>query len=235
MNIFLYLDESGSIHKNSNTKYFAVGGYFTFYSDRNKIISKYKKINLKLKRLKGLSFDSEIKSYDMTEREKIEIFNEIQDIDTFYGCVKVFDKTIMKKEIINSNIFFNYAVRVLIKDCILPILDAKTIDKQIKFIISIDNRNIRVGELNNLESYLKTEYCLENFDFEITYFDSRTNYGIQLADLIVNTFYNLYKKRKIVKDVITELKPKNFRISLFPGDKISGRLRKITYNNKENV
>ena len=28
MKIYVYLDESGSIHKNSNTKYFAVGGYF---------------------------------------------------------------------------------------------------------------------------------------------------------------------------------------------------------------
>lgn len=171
----------------------------------------------------------------MTETEKIEIFNEIQDIDTFYGCVKVFDKTMMKKEIINSNIFFNYAVRVLIKDCILPILDTQNIDTQIKFIISIDNRNIRVGELNNLETYLKTEYCLENFNFQIKYYDSKTNFGIQLADLIVNTFYNLYKKKKIVKNVIAELKPKNFRISLFPGDKISGRLRTITYNNNENI
>ena len=30
----------------------------------------------------------------MTEEEKIQIFTKIQDIETFYGCVKVFDKKI---------------------------------------------------------------------------------------------------------------------------------------------
>jgi len=235
VDIYVYLDESGSIHKNSNTRYFAVGGYFTFFKDKNKIISRYKKSNLRLKQLKKLSLDTEIKSYNMTDKEKIKVFAEVQDIDTFHGCVKVFDKSIMKKEIINSNIFFNYAVKLLIKDCILPLLNLEDINDTLNFIVSIDNRNIRVGDLNNLEIYLKTEYCMENFDFKIKYYDSKTNYGIQLADLIVNTFYNLYKDKSIVKNVLISLKPKNFRISLFPGDKISGRMKKITYNNNENI
>jgi len=216
MKIYVYLDESGSIHKNSKTRYFAVGGYFTFEKDKMKIKAKYKQENLKLKKSKNLSLDSEIKSYDMTEEEKINIFNKIQDIDTFHGCVKVFDKSSMKKEIIDSNIFFNYAVKVLITDCILPVLNLQELDEPIEFIISIDNRNIRVGELNNLETYLKTEFYIYDDDFSITYYDSKTNYGIQLADLTVNTFYNYYKNSEIVENLIKELKPKNFRISLFP-------------------
>ena len=121
--------KAGSIHKNSKTRYFAVGGYFSYEQDRIKI-----------------------KSYDMTEEEKIKVFNKIQDIETFHGCVKVFDKKYMKKEIVDSNIFFNYAVKVLIQDCILPELNLQENDEPIEFIISIDNRNIRVGELNNLET-----------------------------------------------------------------------------------
>lgn len=206
----------GSIHKNSKTRYFAVGGYFCFEEDRIKIKSKYKKENLKLKKEKKLDADTEIKSYDMTEEEKIQIFNKIQDIETFHGCVKVFDKKYMRKEIVDSNIFFNYAVKVLIQDCILPVLNLQENDEPIKFIISIDNRNIRVGELNNLETYLKTEFCIYDDDFEITYYDSKTNYAIQLADLTVNTFYNSYKDISIVGTLIKELKPKNFRVSLFP-------------------
>ena len=206
----------GSIHKNSKTRYFAVGGYFCFEDDRIKIKSKYKKENLKLKKEKKLDLETEIKSYDITEEEKIQIFNKIQDIETFHGCVKVFDKKYMRKEIVDSNIFFNYAVKVLIQDCILPVLNLQENDEPIEFIISIDNRNIRVGELNNLETYLKTEFCIYDDDFEITYYDSKTNYGIQLADLTVNTFYNSYKDMSIVENVIKELKPKNFRVSLFP-------------------
>ena len=216
MKIYVYLDESGSIHKNSKTKYFAVGGYFSFEQDKMKIKAKYKKENLKLKRLKKIGLDTEIKSYDMEEIEKIRIFNKIQDIDTFQGCVKVFDKQAMKKEIVDSNIFFNYAVKVLINDCILPTLNLQNLNEPIEFIISIDNRNIRVGELNNLETYLKTEFCMFDDDFKIKYYDSKTNYGIQLADLIVNTFYNKYKDITIVENLIKELKPKNFRVSIFP-------------------
>lgn len=235
MKIYAYLDESGSIHKNSSTKYFAVGGYFAFKEDKTKVTSVFKKLNKKMKDEKNIALDQEIKSYDMTDDEKIEIFNKVQDIDTFYGCVKIFEKGSMKKEIVESNIFFNYAVKLLFKDCIIPLLNLTQITDSIEFVVSIDNRNIRVGDLNNLETYLKTEFCLENFDFKITYYDSASNFGIQLADLIVNTFYNSYKDRKIVAKVLPVLKGKNFRTSLFPGHKIKGRKEKIAYNNSENV
>ena len=70
----------GSIHKNSKTRYFAVGGYFSYEEDTIKIKAKYKKENLKLKKEKKLDLDSEIKSYDITEDEKIKIFNKIQEL-----------------------------------------------------------------------------------------------------------------------------------------------------------
>lgn len=114
----------------------------------------------------------------MSDDEKIKIFEKIQDVDTFYGCGEVFEKAVMKKEIVESNIFFNYAVKLLFKDCIIPLLNLNQINDNVEFILSIDNRNIRVGELNNLETYLKTEFCIENFDFKITYYDSATNFGI---------------------------------------------------------
>ena len=235
MKIYVYLDESGSIHKNSKTKYFAVGGYFVFQNDKNKVTSLYKKINKDIKTRKRIQINKEIKSYDMTDKDKIKIFKSIQDIDTFYGCVKVFEKSSMKKEIVESNIFFNYAVKLLFNDCIIPLLNLNQLNDNIEFIVSVDNRNIRVGDLNNLETYLKTEFCLQNFNFKITYYDSSTNFGIQMADLTVNTFYNLYKDESIVKDVIPNLKTKNFRVSLFPGHKIKGRNQKIEYNINEDV
>lgn len=235
MRIFVYLDESGSIHKNSNTKYFAVGGYFVFEKDKNKITSLYKKLNKEIKDNRNIPIDKEIKSYDMSDDEKIKIFEKIQDVDTFYGCGMVFEKAMMKKEIVESNIFFNYAVKLLFKDCIIPLLNLNQINDNVEFILSIDNRNIRVGELNNLETYLKTEFCIENFDFKITYYDSATNFGIQLADLTINTFYNSYKDRNIVKKVLPVLKGRNFRISVFPGRRIKGRKEKIMYNNKSNT
>ena len=48
----------GSIHKNSKTRYFAVGGDFSYEEDKLKIKAKYKKENLKLKKEKNLSLDT---------------------------------------------------------------------------------------------------------------------------------------------------------------------------------
>lgn len=214
MKIFVYLDESGSIHKNSKTKYFAVGGYISFEKNKNKIVSKYKKNNKIIKIENNYDLEKEVKSYEMTKKQKINIFKDIQEIDKFYGCVKVFVKSCMKKEIYESNIFFNYAVKLVFKDCIIPTII--NIKETINFIVSVDNRNIRVGDLNNLENYLNTEFCLNNYNFKIKYYDSATNYGIQLADLIVNTFYNSYKDINIVNDVINNIQHKKFKISIFP-------------------
>ena len=230
MEVYVYLDESGSIHKNSNTKYFAVGGYFCFFSDRNKIISTYKRINKSIKDIRNIPLNTEIKSYDMKDNEKREIFATMQRITSFCGFSIIFNKSLMKKEVIESNIFFNYAVKILIKNCIIPLLSANNI----KFIMSIDNRNIKVGDLKNLENYLRTEFCLENYNFSVKYYDSATNYGIQLADLIVNTFYNMFKNKNIIQNVLSAIDMNKFRISLFPQYEIIGRSQKIAYNIYEN-
>ena len=219
MKVFVYLDESGSIHKNSKTRYFAVGGYFTFFFFINKILSTYKRINKTIKDNRNIDLNKEIKSYDMLDEEKIMMFQNIQKIKNFYGCVKIFDKYLMNKQIVEANIFFNYAVKLIFLDCILKYI--KNIKEPLEFIISIDNRNIKVGKLNGLEDYLNTEFCLDNYLFKVTYYDSASNFGIQLADLVVNTFYNFYKKYEIVKKVMPIINYKYFNVSLFPNIKIS--------------
>ncbi len=232
INIYVYIDESGSIHKNSKTNFFGVGGYFVCHENKNKVISAYKKINKNIKISKNIDLSKELKSYDFEDNEKVKIFEKVQAIETFCGCVKIFDKRNMDKKIVETNIFFNYAIKLLFKDCILPILETKS--KKINFILSVDNRNIRIGDLKNLETYLKTEFCTHNFNFKVTYYDSSTNYGVQLADLTVNTFYNYYKDKKIIEKVLPALNPSKFRLSLFPGGKTMGKFEKITYNNNEN-
>ena len=213
MKVYIYIDESGSIHKNSKAPFFAVGGYLVSEKERLKVLSLYRKINLMMKRKRNILLTYEIKAINMEEREKIALLEPIQKLKSFYGIAKVFDKKLMKKEIYESNIFFNYAIKLLFNDIIIPKYQRY---KKIDFIISIDNRNIRVGELNNLENYLKTEYCFYNYDFKITYYDSKTNFGIQLADLIVNTFYNYFKDDKLIKNLLIKLKHKKYIVSMFP-------------------
>lgn len=226
MRLYVYLDESGSIHKNSNTKYFAVGGYFTIEKYRLKITSLYKKINKLVKDERKIKMDKEIKSYDYLTKEKQLIFSSMENIPGFYGFSKVFDKEKMQKGIVDSNIFYNYAVKLIFFDIIFPLLKNYT-DEQIEIKLLCDNRNVRVGDLKNLENYLNTEFCLNNYVFNVSYYDSKTNFGIQLADLIVNTFYNYYANFKRVSTVIKGLNKSKYRVSLFPGRKVFGRIKKI--------
>lgn len=216
MKLYLYIDESGSIHKNSKTRYFAVGGYFVLEKDKSKVISRFKKNNLNVKKSNNISLDKEIKSFEYSDDDKIKIFESIQDINTFIGCVKIFDKHKMYKPIIDSNLFYNYAVSVLLKDCVIPFISQNYEGENIEFIISADNRNTSVGDRKDLEKYLKTIYCLKDYSFKLTYYDSANNYGIQMAGLIVNTFYNKYKDISIVKDVLTHIVDKNFIVTKFP-------------------
>lgn len=235
MKIYVYLDESGSIHKNSNTRFFAVGGYFVIEDNKTKVTSLYKKINKEIKDSRNIPLEKEIKSYNFLVEEKIRILTSMEKISYYCAIAIVFDKTLMNKDITTSNIFFNYAVKVLFKDCIMPILGYNILSTDIIFVLSVDNRNIRVGDLKNLENYLLTEFCIDNIVFRVTYYDSATNFGIQLADLIVNTFYNSCKDITLVEKVLNSISKSRYRVSVFPGSKKYGRFRKILYNNKKDV
>lgn len=86
MKVYIYIDESDSIHKKIKANYFAVGGYFTLFEGKNKILSTYKRCNKNMKDKRNIELNKEIKSYDMTDAEKITIFNKIQEVNDF--CAK---------------------------------------------------------------------------------------------------------------------------------------------------
>lgn len=224
MNVYVYLDESGHIHKNAPTQYFAIGGYVACEADNIKIRRKYKKINLKIKKNKNLPLDHELKGSNMDNEDKIKFFSSIQNIDTFCGIGIVFDKSKMRKDIFDENIFFNYGVKILFDDVIFPLFN---MEEPVHFILNIDNRNIKVGNLKDLEKYLNTHFILENCEFSVTYSDSKMSYGIQLADLVVNTVYMRKKSRESVLEILKTWEKDNFSLTQFPGKQHNGRDDKI--------
>ena len=227
MKVYIYLDESGHIHKNAHTQYFAIGGYVVCEKDDAKIKRKYRKVNLRIKKEQNLPLDYELKGNNMKNDDKIKFFNAVQDIDTFCGIGIVFDKYQMFKDIFDENVFFNYGVKILFDDIIFPLFDMASMDEPINFIINIDNRNIKVKNLEDLEKYLNTHFILENCKFSVTYNDSKSSYGIQLADLVVNTVYMRKKDRNFVLDVLKTWKVDNFSLTQFPGKLHNGRIDKI--------
>lgn len=230
MKINIYLDESGSIHKNSNTSYFVIGGYFAFgkSNEVHRIINKYKKINKRHKEKRNLPLSHELKTRDMSIEEKLDILREIQVLDNFYGCAIQFNKLDMTKQIEKCNIFFNFGVKILFTDVIIPLLPD---GEPYEFVLSVDNRNIGVGDLKDLEKYLSTEFCYHPYEFSVTYYDSATHYGVQLADYVVNTMYMRSKDRSSVDEIFKEINMAKFRLGVFPGGGTYGRTRKINIGN----
>lgn len=231
MKIYVYLDESGSIHKNSNANHFAIGGYIV-YGDRfasSKVINRYKRINKKHKKIRNMSMSEELKTRSMSIEEKLELISKIQKIDNFYGCAIIFDKAHMRKRIENQ-IFSLIMVSRFYSRILFCIITRRSI---ICFILSVDNRNITVGDLDDLEKFLSTEFCYFDYTFSVTYYDSATHYGIQLADLIVNTMYMRSKNRTLVEPVLNALDIGKFRLNIFPGFKMCGRISKINFESSE--
>lgn len=216
--IKVYLDESGQMHKNSNCDFFAIGGYMCLPNDDIKIKNSFKKKNKEIKEQKNINLDVEIKSFDYTQEEKVEIMNSVQIYNSFIGIAKVFEKRKMRKEIVDENLFYNFSVKILFLDLIKKnIMDYDYEDSYV-IDLNLDNRSVKLMDQNNLESYLNTEFILTNFKFKVKYYDSKTNYKIQLADIIVNTIYNNYKKSDEVANVIKHMKPKNFKYTSFPSN-----------------
>ena len=125
----------------------------------------------------------------------------------------------MKKEIVDENLFYNYSVKILFLDLIKTNIMDYDCEDEYLIELNLDNRSVKLRNQNNLEAYLNTEFILTNFKFKVKYYDSRTNYKIQLADIIVNSIYNNYKEPELVYEIIKIMKTKNFKFTYFPNNK----------------
>lgn len=215
--IMVYLDESGNIHKNSRNRYFAIGGFCCDKEALQKIKSSYKCANKKIKEAYGINPDDELKSCKMDETQKIALFDVLQQNKDFRGIVIVFDKKNLGKAIEGENIFYNYGVKVLFDDVILPLVDES--NEEIIFHVFCDNRSVKSCELNDLQSYLSTCFVFKNFSFTVEYRNSAHEYSIQIADLIANTAFMSQEHREMIENVLQTLDKNLFSIAYFPDRK----------------
>lgn len=116
-NLYLILDESGNLHKNSKDRYFIIGGYLTNNALKarqlfKKELSTYK-INNNLDNMAEVK-GSMIKNYD--KRNILLSISNKMSINNFYIPVFiVIDKNNLKKPIENVNILYNYFIKLLVK------------------------------------------------------------------------------------------------------------------------
>lgn len=192
---YLFLDESGNLHKNSPDRFFVIGGIFTNnYTDIKK---SYVEINKELKEKLNMDFEAELKAAYLNMEEKMDIVVKLGQMKGMYIVGIIVDKEKIGIEIERIHLYYNYIIRKLL-DYLIKIKLIK-IGKDDDLYLNIDKSSMKIEDINSLQNYLRTHFNIEKkYPFEITvaYWDSKKNYMVQVADIMVNTMWNLAQTTK---------------------------------------
>ncbi len=187
---YLFLDESGNLHKNSPDRFFVIGGIYTNnYADIKK---SYVEINRELKERLNMDFESELKAAYLNMEEKMDIVIKLQKMDGMYIVGIIVDKYKIGVEIDEIHLYYNYIIRKLL-DYLIKIKLVK-IGKGEELYLNIDKSSMKIEDINSLQNYLRTHFNIEKrypFSITVSYWDSRKNYMVQVADIMVNTIWNI--------------------------------------------
>ena len=187
---YLFLDESGNLHKNSPDRYFVIGGVFTNnYADIKK---SYVEINRELKEKLDMDFETELKAAYLNMEEKMDIVVKLQKMEGMYIVAIIVDKERLGVEINQIHLYYNYIIGKLL-DYLVKIKLIKT-DKSQGLFLNIDKSSMKIEDINSLEMYLKIHFNIERklgMKINVSYWDSSRNYMIQVADIMCNTIWNI--------------------------------------------
>ena len=200
---YLFLDESGNLHKNSTDKYFVIGGIYT--NNYNDIKKSYVEINKELKEKLNMDFETELKAAYLNVEEKMDIIVMLQEMDGMYIVAAIVNKEKIGTRIVDIHLYYNYIIRMLvdylIKCKLIETSQGNTLH------LNIDESSMKKEDINSLEMYLKIHYNIENelkFEINVTYWDSSKNYMVQVADMMCNTIWNILQlsnSRKMFKSL----------------------------------
>lgn len=216
--INFFCDESGHLHANSPTRYFVIGGYFCLKEKSKSIKQRYQRQLKKIKEKRKMSKSDELKTRDMTQEEKIKLLTTLQTSDGFNGFSIVIDKSHMIKKVDKESVYYNYFIKIIVKDILVPKCNNGFPNGIINVDMLLDSRNVSVGHLKSLEDYLNSEYVFTRFNFTANYQDSKLDTRIQATDLIANTIYETFKEPEVVDKVIDYIDSDRIVVVGFPGN-----------------
>jgi len=178
----IYIDESGNLGKSN--RYFVIA--MVKFLNKKRIKNFLRKYTKKLK-------IGEAKGQIMPFADRQLLLNKLASKDDHFISYIVLDKNkvINSKLFEDKNILFNYLCSFLFKRTV------KNCDQDIT--LYFDNRTVKVESGNSLKDYLKIKaYTSWNFQHELNteYQDSKSNYCIQMVDIISNTIYRKYTNEK---------------------------------------
>ncbi len=218
--IFILMDDSGKLNKNENSCIY--GGLF-FYSsnDYMNFVNQYKSIidSLKCKYCKQNKSKCngncvEIKGTTiMAPKDKRHIFNLVKTEKNFGVFIKndrIYDGIMQDKSARGR--FCDYAQKRIIKEIVLYSISNNFIDPNLplNLYIKIDNSKTKSNGYYNLEDSIYEELVngIINYDYSFIHkpiiksslkvkvknYDSKTNFGIQSADIMAHYLHSQYEQ-----------------------------------------
>ncbi len=203
----LYIDESfDQIEKDGKffTDNIIVGGILIKKSKKDKIF----KVLKELKTLKKCNFQDEIKGSKLKSNETIPFIEKLlilkDDCKIFYSNDKfsdVYKKEYSEKEIENFNLLtpnsiFKFEYNKMVSNILQSLFKNKDYEDTDVFVYLDQKSGLDIVDLNKSVNNIHNNKA-KNYRFpfkEIKFVESSKHYGIQIADIIVNTFFKFHTK-----------------------------------------
>lgn len=218
--INVYVDESGSItHRHyDNNPYFIIA--LIKVNNVKKLKRVFKRfISSHIEQLKALDHDDcmfcddkfkEIKGYELSDTiiaDFITYFTKAHYFEIYY--LKIKNSALTDSFCDNTARAFNYVIKYAIE----YFLKKEYWEKDVSYVLQLDERNEKTRSKFFLEDYLNTELYttgIIKYPITITYFDSANNSLVQLADVFSNLFYKSLKNKNKFGHYIDELEKLGF-------------------------
>lgn len=213
--IYLFIDDSGSLHKNAPDDFFIYAGYiFINKKIKEDAKRKYKILNKKL--CKSLHRNDELKACNLSKNNKRALYNVMRNYKSF--DVRVYIPYVYEKQKTDKKTivrFKDYILKRIIKEVFKDLIDKKEVDPYLdtNIIINIDEQLTSTNGFYSLDQSILEEFTtgIENFNYGnwsikpiwfgnlnvmVDYCDSSHNYLIQASDILANRIFNSFRQNK---------------------------------------
>lgn len=209
--VFIYLDDSGVLHNNSNNRYFIYAGYFFLSKkEKDRALATYRAAVNRVNKHP----ETELKAYGAKGKTKRYLVSTLGNYESF-GCIvdtrRVYPTIMHNKKSIHR--YKDYCIKRAAKNKIIELINKKALDqtKPVTFRFFIDNQHTSTDGLYNLKESIHEELSvgITNFDYGIYHYplfqsevlvqtsfcDSRNHYLIQASDMLANCLFTKYNYR----------------------------------------
>lgn len=212
--VFIYLDDSGTLHKHASGQYFIYAGYiFLSQKEKDKALAIYraaaKKCNPSKEELKAYGTKGKTKRYLVSILREYESFSCVVDKNRVYSSIMDNKKSIHR--------YKDYCIKRIAKAKLVSLISRKIIDpnQPIKLRFFVDNQPTSTDGIYNLRESIREELSsgIANFDYGVIhepifhnkvqvftdFCDSKYHYLIQASDMLANCIFTKYNFNPNIK------------------------------------